>query len=733
VHKKLLVECRILSGLSGASMKDKANSLSVEEWRALARKELEGNDASTLNKMSLEGILIKPLYLKDDIPDEAMDLPGLFPFTRGIKATMYRNQPWTIRQYAGFSSAKESNAFYRDCLKRGQKGLSIAFDLPTHRGYDSDDPLVVGDVGKAGVAIDSVLDMKTLFDQVDLSKVSVSMTMNGAVLPILAAFLVTAEESGVTKEKITGTIQNDILKEFMVRNTFIYPPKPSMRIVADVMEYCAKYLPKFNSISISGYHIHEAGADSALELGLTIADGIEYVTCAKNRGLALDVFAPRLSFFFAVGMNFFMEIAKLRAARKLWADIMREMGCQDPRSLLLRTHCQTSGWSLAAKDPYNNIVRTALEALAAVLGGTQSLHTNSFDEALALPTPTSARVARNTQLILQHESKICDVVDPLGGSYYLESLTESLVKKAQEIISIIKEAGGMTKAIESGIPMRWIEDAALKRQALIDSEQEIIVGVNRYQSDAEDEIDILKIDNASVIEEQKESLKNLKKNRDQTAVNHALKELSEGALGNANLLELSIRAMKCRATVGEVSKALEKIFGRYEPTLSMGTGVYKSTYENKNDFDDLIREVQDFAKKAGRQPRILVAKLGQDGHDRGAKVIASAFADCGFDVDLAPLFQMPRSIARSAVDNDVHVIGVSSLAAGHEILVPELIKELNKIGGDDIMVIVGGVIPKDDHEFLFKAGVKAIFGPGTNIIEAARNVIKLLNEQNGFH
>jgi methylmalonyl-CoA mutase len=701
-----------------------------KRWYTLACQELSGKAPTFLNKKSLEDIEIKPLYTSEDISQCFESYPGIFPYTRGVKATMYRNHPWTIRQYAGFSSAKKSNAFYRDCLKQGQKGLSVAFDLPTHRGYDSDNPIVADDVGKAGVAIDSVLDMKILFEGIDLSKVSVSMTMNGAVLPVMAAFLVAAEETHVTPEKISGTIQNDILKEFMVRNTFIYPPLPSMRIVADVMEYCAQKLPKFNSVSISGYHIHEAGADLALELGLTLADGIEYVHCAQERGLALDAFAPRLSFFFATGMNFFMEIAKLRAARKIWAEIMRSFGCKDERSLLLRTHCQTSGWSLAAKDPYNNVIRTTLEALASVLGGTQSLHTNSFDEALALPTPASARIARNTQLILQHETKICDVVDPLGGSYYIEYLTDQLVLRAKAIIKKVKEAGGMTKALLDGVPMRWIEEAALKRQALIDSGQETIVGVNKYCLDTEDKIDVLSVDNVSVIKEQKASLHELKKNRDQNLVKNALNALQKGAASNENLLALAINAMRVRATVGEVSLALEKVFGRFLPPVSLSAGVYKAMYQEKGDIQKLNNEVRELATIMGRQPRILVAKLGQDGHDRGAKVIASSFADFGFDVDLSPLFETPASIAQQAVDNDVHVVGISTLAAGHNSLVPALIDELKKIGGDEIVVVVGGVVPPQDYDRLRNAGVAEIFGPGSNIIDAAQKILTILKKKN---
>lgn len=708
------------------SMNKKSVSLPEKEWERRAREELVPEDISSLTKRSLEDIEIKPLYSSADLAEDYETLPGIFPYTRGVKATMYANRPWTIRQYAGFSSARESNQFYRECLQKGQKGLSVAFDLPTHRGYDSDDEAVSGDVGKAGVAIDSVRDIEALFDGIDLSSVSVSMTMNGAVLPVLAAFLVYAQESGVKKAQISGTIQNDILKEFMVRNTFIYPPEPSMRIVADVMEYCAKNLPKFNSISISGYHIHEAGADLALELGLTLADGVEYVKCAMARGLALDAFAPRLSFFFATGMNFFMEIAKLRAARKLWAEIMRDFGALDEKSLLLRTHCQTSGWSLAAKDPFNNIIRTTLEALAAVLGGTQSLHTNSFDEALALPTPTSARLARNTQLILQHETKICDVVDPLGGSYYVEYLTDQLVTKAKAIMAKISAAGGMTKALLDGLPIQWIEEAALKRQAMIDSQREVMVGVNQYTLDQEEKIDVLNVDNVAVINEQRKSLLELKKNRNQALVDQALSALKQGARTNANLLELAITAMRHRATVGEVSLALEQVFGRYEPAISTSAGVYKAAYGESEDMQNIVEEVKKFAEKAGRQPRILVAKLGQDGHDRGAKLIASSFADLGFDVDLSPLFESPASIARQAVDNDVHVIGVSTLAAGHNTLVPELLAELKKLKAEEIVVVVGGVVPPQDRASLLQQGVSAIFGPGTNIIEAAHKVLEVI-------
>lgn len=698
-------------------------------WQKKAQQELKDKPLSSLNKQSLENIEVKPLYTSHDIKVVDEGLPGCYPFTRGIKATMYTNRPWTIRQYAGFSSASESNKFYRECLSKGQKGLSVAFDLPTHRGYDSDHPLVVGDVGKAGVAISSVEDMKKLFLDIDLGSTSVSMTMNGAVLPVLASFLVCAQESGVSKDNISGTIQNDILKEFMVRNTYIYPPAPSMRIVADIMEYCSNYLPKFNSISISGYHIHEAGADLALELGLTLADGIEYVQCAKERGLKLDNFAPRLSFFFATGMNFFLEIAKLRAARTIWAEVMRDFGCKDERSLLLRTHCQTSGWSLSAKDPYNNIVRTTIEAMASVLGGTQSLHTNSFDEALALPTETSARIARNTQLIIQNETKLTDVVDPLGGSYYVEALTKDIADKAKEIIAQIKQAGGMTKAILKGIPMRLIEESSLKRQAMIDSGQEVVVGVNKFISNKDDEVALLKIDRQKVIDEQKESLASVKASRDNKKVRQALNNLEQGARSNKNLLELSIEAMSARATVGEVSLALENVFGRYEPKLSVSRGVYRAVYSQEKNIKPLVDRVAKLSQKIGRQPRMLVAKIGQDGHDRGAKVVASAFSDLGFDIDISPLFETPKSIAMQAIDNDVHIIGVSSLAAAHDAIIPELMGELKKRGGEHILVVIGGVIPPDEYEELYQAGVVEIFAPGTSVLDVAERLIKTLEQR----
>jgi methylmalonyl-CoA mutase len=702
---------------------------SIDEWRKRALKEVNKTNISELSFASNEGIEIKPLYTSLDNQNSEESLPGIFPFRRGVYASMYKNRPWTIRQYAGFSSARASNAFYKRCLKSGQRGLSVAFDLPTHRGYDSDDETVAGDVGKAGVAIDSVLDMKTLFSGIDLSQVSVSMTMNGAVLPILAAFIVNAEENGINKNQISGTIQNDILKEFMVRNTFIYPPKASMRIVADVIEYCAAHLPKFNSVSISGYHIHEAGADLGLELGLTIADGIEYVKAALKRGIALDDFAPRLSFFFAMGMNFFMEVAKLRAARVLWAQVMKDMGARDEKSMLLRTHVQTSGWSLQAKDPYNNIMRTTIEALAAVLGGTQSLHTNSFDEALALPTENSARIARNTQLILQHECQLNQVIDPLGGSYYVEYLTNELMKKAREIIEQVKTHGGMAQAISDGLPIRWIEEASLRRQALIDSGKEVIVGVNKYQAEHEEELDILSIDNEEVIKEQKISLLELRKNRNQAKVDAALKAVSLGARSEENLLALSIEAMRARATVGELSKALEEVFGRFKPPVSMASGVYAKMNSHSAGLKKIIEKCALFAQNYGRQPRILIAKMGQDGHDRGAKVIASAFADMGFDVDLSPLFQSPKSVAQQAVDNDVHAIGISTLAAAHNSLIPELVNELKLRHAENIILIVGGVVPPQDHKSLLEMGVSLIFGPGTNIVAAAELVLEMIKKR----
>jgi methylmalonyl-CoA mutase len=703
---------------------------SLDDWRALAERETDG-DVSDLTWLTPEGIPVEPLYTAAALSDlEGVDtLPGFEPFVRGIRATMYANRPWTIRQYAGFSTAEESNAFYRKNLAAGQMGLSVAFDLATHRGYDSDHPRVAGDVGMAGVAIDSVEDMKILFDGIPLDKMTVSMTMNGAVLPVLAGYIVAAEEQGVGQEQLSGTIQNDILKEFMVRNTYIYPPEPSMRIVADIIEYTAEHMPRFNSISISGYHMQEAGATAVQELAFTIADGVEYVRAATNRGLDIDAFAGRLSFFFAIGMNFFMEVAKLRAARLLWARLIRPFGPTRPGSMMLRTHCQTSGVSLTEHDPYNNIVRTAYEALAAVLGGTQSLHTNSFDEALALPSETSARIARNTQLILAEETGVTHTVDPLGGSYYVEALTHSLAHEASKLIDEVEELGGMTKAVESGMPKLRIEEAAARRQARIDRGEEVVVGVNKYQPEHDDEVEIRAVDNTAVREQQIARLRQLRETRDEARVREALERLTEGAAGNANLLQLSIDAVRARATVGEISDALEKVFSRHRATIRSISGVYGSAYEGDEGYERIRREIAEFAEVEGRRPRMLVVKMGQDGHDRGAKVIATAFADIGFDVDVGPLFQTPEEAARDAIENDVHVVGVSSQAAGHKTLVPELVQELRKQGGDDILVVCGGVIPPQDHDFLLDAGVAAIYGPGTNIPHAAAEILELLRRR----
>ena len=692
-------------------------------WKKLASKE-SGKDADSLGMSTPEGIRYKPLYTVDDLPPSAHEaIPGVAPFMRGPHATMYSQRPWTIRQYAGFSTARESNAFYRQNLAAGQKGLSVAFDLATHRGYDSDHPRVVGDVGKAGVAIDTVEDMKILFDGIPLGEMTVSMTMNGAVLPILAAYIVAAEEQGVPQDKLSGTIQNDILKEFMVRNTFIYPPAPSMRIVADIIEHTAKHMPKYNSISISGYHMQEAGADAALELAYTLADGLEYARAAKARGLDVDAFAGRLSFFFGIGMSFYMEIAKLRAARVLWCELMTALGAKDSKSKMLRTHCQTSGWSLAAQDPFNNIVRTTIEAMAAVFGGTQSLHTNSFDEALALPTVQSARVARNTQLILQEETGIPAVVDPWAGSYFMESLTQELIGKARVILDEVDKLGGMMKAIEQGVPKRRIEEAAARRQARIDRGDDVIVGVNKYPVADEPDIELLDVDNQAVRKEQIERLTHVKQTRDAARVQAALTALEDGARGSGNLLALSIDAMRARATVGEVSSALEKVFTRYLPQTSVVSGVYRAAFGSDARIDDVRTRVDTFGKDEGRRPRILVVKLGQDGHDRGQRVVASAFADLGFDVDVGPLFSTPEEAARAAVDNDVHAVGVSSLAAGHKTLVPALVDALKKLGAGDIVVVAGGVIPPKDHAFLKEHGVACVFGPGTPIPDAARAVL----------
>jgi methylmalonyl-CoA mutase len=701
---------------------------SHEQWRELAATELGGGDPDSLVWETPEGIGVQPLYTAEDLEGlEAVGtLPGFEPFVRGIRATMYANRPWTIRQYAGFSTAEESNAFYRRNLAGGQMGLSVAFDLATHRGYDSDHPRVVGDVGKAGVAIDSVEDMKILFDGIPLDRMTVSHTMNGAVLPVLAGYIVAAEEQGVAQDQLAGTIQNDILKEFMVRNTYIYPPEPSMRIVADIIEYTAEHMPKFNSISISGYHMLEAGATAVQELAFTIADGLEYVREALKRGLDVDKFAGRLSFFFGIGMNLFMEVAKLRAARLLWARVMRQFDPQKPASLMLRTHCQTSGVSLTEQDPYNNIVRTTIEALAAVLGGTQSLHTNSFDEALALPSDFAARIARNTQLILAEESGVTHVVDPLGGSYYVEALTDAVATHAWELIEEVEALGGMTKAVESGMPKLRIEEAAARRQARVDRGEEAIVGVNKYRLPEEPPVDIRDVDNTEVRRQQIERLERLRATRDEVACRAALEALTEGARGDANLLALSIDAARARATVGEISDAMEKVFGRHRATIRTISGVYGGAHAGDEEFEQVRREVDEFAKSEGRRPRLLVVKMGQDGHDRGAKVIATAFADLGFDVDVGPLFQTPEEAARDAVENDVHVVGVSSQAAGHKTLVPELLAQLRKQGGDDILVVVGGVIPPADYDDLTDVGVAAIFGPGTNIADAASKVLALL-------
>jgi methylmalonyl-CoA mutase len=704
----------------------------VADWQALAEKELGGKGLDQLAWQTPEGIAVKPLYTAEDLEklETLGGLPGFPPYLRGPRATMYANRPWTIRQYAGFSTAEESNRFYRENLKAGQMGLSVAFDLATHRGYDSDHPRVVGDVGKAGVAIDSVEDMKILFDGIPLDKMSVSMTMNGAVLPVLAGYIVAAEEQGVALEKLSGTIQNDILKEFMVRNTYIYPPGPSMRIVADIIEYTARHMPKFNSISISGYHMQEAGATAVQELAFTLADGLDYVRAALSKGLKIDDFAPRLSFFFCIGMNFFMEIAKLRAARLLWARLMAPFAPRNPQSLALRTHCQTSGVSLTEQDPYNNVIRTTIEALAAVLGGTQSLHTNSFDEALALPTPFSAKIARNTQLVIAEETGITHVVDPLGGSYYVESLTHSLAEAAWALIQEVEAMGGMTKAVESGMPKLRIEESAARRQARVDRGEEVIVGVNKYKSATPDHVEILDIDNTKVREQQVARLERVRAARDAERVSAALAALSAAAAdGSGNLLALAVEATRARATVGEISDALERVFTRHRASIRSVSGVYGALYEGDEGYRRIQREIEAFAAAEGRRPRMLVVKLGQDGHDRGAKVIATAFADIGFDVDVGPLFQTPQEAARQAIENDVHVVGVSSQAAGHKTLVPELVAALRQQGADDILVVCGGVIPPQDYDFLRKAGVAAIYGPGTNIPLAAGEILRLIEKK----
>jgi methylmalonyl-CoA mutase len=702
-----------------------------QDWKTLAEAELKNRTPEDLVWQTPEGIAVKPVYTDADLEglQHVGSLPGEAPFIRGPRATMYAGRPWTIRQYAGFSTAEESNAFYRRALEGGQQGVSVAFDLATHRGYDSDHPRVEGDVGKAGVAIDSVEDMKILFDGIPLEQISVSMTMNGAVIPVLASFIVAGEEQGVDRAKLSGTIQNDILKEFMVRNTYIYPPEPSMRIVADIIGYTAAEMPRFNSISISGYHMQEAGSTLVQELAFTLADGMEYVRAATARGLDVDAFAPRLSFFFAIGMNFFMEAAKLRAARLLWHRIMERFGAKKPESLMLRTHCQTSGVSLQEQDPYNNIVRTAYEALSAVLGGTQSLHTNSFDEAMALPTEFSARIARNTQLILAHETGVTNVIDPLAGSYYVEKLTADLADEAWTLIEEVEAMGGMTKAVASGMPKLRIEEAAARRQARVDRGDEVIVGVNRFRPANPDHVEILNIDNEKVREGQVARLKRLRETRDPASCEGALAALEQAARTDGNLLAAAVEAARARASVGEMSMAMEKVFGRHRAEVKTLAGVYGAAYEGDEGFAAIQKEVEAFAEEEGRRPRMLVVKLGQDGHDRGAKVIATAFADIGFDVDVGPLFQTPEEAAQDAIDNDVHVVGVSSQAAGHKTLAPQLVEALRARGAGDILVICGGVIPSQDYGHLEKAGVKAIFGPGTNIPEAARNILRLIRAE----
>lgn len=709
----------------------------MTDWQKAANKELsrKGKSVESLVKLTPEGIAIKPLYTPDDLNTLEITgtLPGLPPYTRGPRATMYTAQPWTIRQYAGFSTARESNAFYRRNLAAGQKGLSVAFDLPTHRGYDSDNPRVSGDVGKAGVAIDTVEDMKILFNSIPLDKMSVSMTMNGAVLPIMAFYIVAAEEQGVSPEKLTGTIQNDILKEYLCRNTYIYPPKPSMRIIADIIAWCSANMPQFNTISISGYHMGEAGANCIQQVVFTLADGIDYIKAALSAGLKIDDFAPRLSFFFGIGMDLFMNVAMLRAARYLWSEAVSRFGATNPKSLALRTHCQTSGWSLTEQDPYNNIVRTTIEALAATLGGTQSLHTNAFDEALGLPTDFSARIARNTQIILQEEAEICRTVDPLGGSYYVESLTDQIIKEARAIIRQIDDAGGMAKAIESGLPKRMIEEASARAQSLIDQGKRTIVGVNKYKLDKEAVTPVLEIDNVKVRNEQIAALEQIRATRDSAAVRDALSALTHAAQHNENLLAVAIHAARLRATLGEISSALEAAFDRYLVPSQCVTGVITQSYQQDSEaaaeFDAIITQTQHFLAEHGCRPRILIAKMGQDGHDRGAKVIASAYSDVGFDVDLSPMFSTPQEIARLAVENDVHVVGASSLAAGHKTLIPELINELRKYGREDICVIAGGVIPPQDYDFLRERGVAAIYGPGTPMLESVRDVLMRISQR----
>jgi len=700
----------------------------IKKWAELGAKEIK-KPVESLNWQTPEGILVKPLYTAEDLEglEFVNSLPGFYPYVRGVKATMYSGRPWTVRQYAGFSTAKDSNEFYRRNLAGGQKGLSVAFDLATHRGYDSDHPRVVGDIGKAGVAIDSVEDMKILFDQIPLDEMSVSMTMNGAVLPILASYIVAAEEQGVSQDKLNGTIQNDILKEYLTRNTYIYPPEPSMRIVSDIIAYCSKQMPKYNTVSISGYHMMEAGANSVLQTAFTMADGLEYVKAALAAGLDIDDFAPRLSFFFGIGMNFFMEIAMLRAARFLWADMIRRFNPKKPQSLMLRTHCQTSGWSLTQQDPYNNIIRTTLECLSAVLGGTQSLHTNSFDEAVGLPTDFSARIARNTQIVVQEESQICHVVDPLGGSYYVEALTDAIIRESKKIIKEVEDLGGMTKAIQTGMPKMRIEESAARKKARIDQGKDVIVGVNKYFIKEESPLDVLEV-SGSVRDEQIARLKEIKAKRDTVAVQKTLEAITNCASSGGNLLETCIPAVRARATVGEITDAMEKVFGRYVATTQCISGVFASEYGDSQIIASIRKRTDEFLEKEGRRPRILVTKMGQDGHDRGIKVVATAFADLGFDVDISPMFQTPLEAARMAVENDVHVVGVSSLAAGHKVLVPQLIEALKAEGGKDILVVVGGIIPPADYDFLYEKGVSKIFGPGTVITDAANKVLNVLFE-----
>ncbi len=697
------------------------------EWKDSAEKLLKGKPIEKLNWMTPEGIQVKPLYTAEDIENmECVNtLPGMPPYVRGPMATMYAGRPWTVRQYAGFSTAKESNAFYRRNLAAGQKGLSVAFDLATHRGYDSDHPRVSGDIGKAGVAIDSVEDTKILFDQIPLDQMSVSMTMNGAVIPILAMYIVAAEEQGVNHEQLTGTIQNDILKEYLTRNTYIYPPLHSMRIVSDIMAFCAEEMPKFNTISISGYHMMEAGANSVLQTAFTLADGVEYVRAALAAGMDVDKFAPRLSFFFGIGMNFFMDIAMLRAARFMWYRLMSQFNPKNPKSSMLRTHCQTSGWSLTQQDPYNNIIRTTLECMSAVLGGTQSLHTNSFDEAIGLPTDFSARIARNTQIVIQEEAQVCKVIDPLAGSYYVESLTDSIINEAQKIIDEVEELGGMAKAIESGMPKMRIEESAARKQARIDQGKDVIVGVNKYKIEEDVDIEVLQVSGA-IRDEQVVRLKEIKASRDNAAVEKALADLIKAAENGDNLLAVTLPCVRARATVGEITDAMEKVFGRYVATTQCISGAYASEYGDSEVISSLRKRTDDFAEKEGRRPRILLTKMGQDGHDRGIKVVATAYADIGFDVDISPMFQTPEEAARMAVENDVHIVGASSLTAGHKALVPQLIEELKKLGADEIKVVVGGVIPPVDYDFLYDAGVVGIFGPGTAIPDSANQVLNTL-------